>query len=153
MPPRKRSQPQPPNRNRSRARTPGQQSTGEGTTDNVVGRRLTPAGRPITPRTNTLATAIEAFELGDDTMLFPYDPTDTSNPARPRTQKAGYNRATRELRIMFREGAANYAGQTAVYVYRDVPPRVWTNFQRVRSPGKFINRVLNGYDYECEYLL
>ena len=33
------------------------------------------------------------------------------------------------------------------WVYNGVPPNVWRNFQRSASPGRYVNRVLNGYDY------
>jgi hypothetical protein len=79
---------------------------------------------------------------GDDSFLLPYRPTPSSYPARPRTQAAGYNRKTKELRVQFRDGTR--------YVYHDVPPNVWKNFKRVASPGKAVNRVLNNYSYEKE---
>lgn len=88
------------------------------------------------------ALAIQEAKLGDDTILLPYQPTPSINPPRPRTMAAGYDRQTKTLRIRFREGA--------VYAYNDVPPRVWNNFKRVKSPGRFINRVLNNYDYYRE---
>lgn len=85
------------------------------------------------------AAAIVRARAGDDSALFPYTPTPSINPPRPRTQAAGYSAATETLRIKFRDGA--------VYEYYDVPPSVWRNFRRVKSPGKHINRVLNGYTY------
>ena len=153
-----RKPPQPPNRSRvnfnrisgNRKPNPAIKDIEEGITHNVTGRRFSPPPRRITPRSTTLEEAVEAFDAGDDSLLFQYDPTDTSNPARPRTQKAGYDRKTQQLRVMFREGAAR-GGETAIYVYYDVPPNVWRNFKRVRSPGKFINRVLNAYPYDREY--
>lgn len=85
------------------------------------------------------AAAIVRARAGDDTALFPYSPTPSINPPRPRTQGLGYSRDTKTLRVKFREGA--------VYEYYDVPPNVWRNMQRVKSPGKFINRTLNNYTY------
>jgi hypothetical protein len=85
------------------------------------------------------AAAILKARAGDDTDLFPYTPTPSINPPRPRTQAAGYSRETETLRIKFRDGA--------VYEYYDVPPNVWRNFQRVKSPGRTVNRVLNNYSY------
>ena len=76
---------------------------------------------------------------GDDSALFPYTPTPSINPPRPRTIGAGYSPDTQTLRVKFRDGA--------VYEYYDVPPNVWRNFQRVKSPGRHINRVLNNYTY------
>lgn len=83
--------------------------------------------------------ALEAFKDGDETLLLPYQPTPSINPPRPRTLAAGYDPRTQTLRIKFRDGA--------VYEYHDVPPRVWRNFKRVKSPGRAINRVLNNFDY------
>lgn len=147
-----RKPPQPPNR--SRARTPGKRQPvepiGEGEAPPLVGRRSAPPPRIITPRSDKLADAVEAFELGDDSLLFQYQPTASSNPNRPRTEKAGYDSKTHELRVMFREGAAKNH-QTAIYVYYDIEPRVWQRFKKSSSPGKFINRVLSSYEYNREY--
>jgi hypothetical protein len=85
------------------------------------------------------AAAILRARAGDDSGLFPYTPTPSIDPPRPRTVAAGYSRDTQTLRVKFREGA--------VYEYYDVPPNVWRNFQRVKSPGRHINRVLNNYAY------
>ena len=89
------------------------------------------------------ASAIVRARAGDDTALFPYTPTPSINPPRPRTQAAGYSRDTQTLRVKFRDGA--------VYEYYDVPPNVWRNFQRVKSPGRAINRTLNNYTYARRY--
>ena len=85
------------------------------------------------------AAAILRARAGDDSELFPYTPTPSINPPRPRTQGAGYSADTQTLRVKFRDGA--------VYEYYDVPPNVWRNFQRVKSPGRLINRTLNNYAY------
>jgi hypothetical protein len=85
------------------------------------------------------AAAILKARAGDDTDLFPYTPTPSINPPRPRTQAAGYSADTQTLRVKFRDGA--------VYEYYDVPPNVWRNFQRVKSPGRAINRTLNAFSY------
>lgn len=85
------------------------------------------------------AAAILRARAGNDTDLFPYTPTPSINPPRPRTQGAGYSRDTQTLRVKFRDGA--------VYEYYDVPPNVWRNFQRWKSPGRGITRVLNNYSY------
>lgn len=69
----------------------------------------------------------------------PMMPTTSSNAARPRTVAAGYDASSNILRVQFRSGS--------VYEYFDVEPRVWRNFQRVKSPGRAINRTLNFYDY------
>lgn len=85
------------------------------------------------------AANILRARAGDDSALFPYTPTPSINPPRPRTQAAGYSADTQTLRVKFRTGA--------VYEYYDVPPNVWRNFQRVKSPGRLINRTLNDYAY------
>jgi hypothetical protein len=90
-------------------------------------------------RTRDTEFAVEAARLGDDSVLLPYQPTPSINPPRPRTVAAGYDRETQTLRVRFRDGTP--------WAYYDVPPRVWNNFKRVKSPGRFINRVLNNYPY------
>lgn len=85
------------------------------------------------------AAAIVRARAGDDSGLFPYTPTPSINPPRPRTLGAGYSPDTQTLRVKFRDGA--------IYEYYDVPPNVWRNFQRVKSPGRAVNRVLNNYTY------
>lgn len=85
------------------------------------------------------AAAIVRARAGDDSALFPYTPTPSIDPPRPRTVGGGYSKDTQTLRVKFRDGA--------VYEYYDVPPNVWRNFQRVKSPGRLINRTLNNYPY------
>lgn len=87
-------------------------------------------------------TALEAAQSGDDSLLLPYQPTPSINPPRPRTRAAGYDAETRTLRVRFRDGT--------VYGYYDVPPNVWRNFKRVKSPGRAVNRTLNNYSYARE---
>lgn len=89
--------------------------------------------------TDEEAAAILRARAGDDTLLFPYTPTPSINPPRPRTVGAGYSKDTQTLRVKFRDGA--------IYEYYDVPPNVWRNFKRVKSPGRHINRVLDNYSY------
>jgi len=86
-----------------------------------------------------LAAAIQAAKNGDDSLLLPYQPTPSINPPRPRTLAAGYDAKSQTLRVRFRDGA--------IYEYHEVPPRVWRNFKRVKSPGRAINRTLNHYPY------
>jgi hypothetical protein len=86
--------------------------------------------------------ALEMARQGNATHLFTYDPTNSSFRPRPRTIAAGYQESTYTLRIRFRNGR--------VYGYYRVPPNVWRNFKATNSPGKYINRVLNHYDYSPE---
>lgn len=87
--------------------------------------------------------AIQAGDLEDirwdPTRPYPQIQTTSTDPERPRTIAAGYDPKNAILRVTFRNGS--------VYEYLGVPPRVWSNFQRVVSPGKAINRVLNQYPY------
>jgi hypothetical protein len=69
-----------------------------------------------------------------------YFPTSTSNPPDPRTAAAGYDRDTQTLRVEWGDGGP-------AYNYYGVEPNIWRNFRRVKSPGKYINRVLNNYTY------
>lgn len=85
------------------------------------------------------ALAIEAAKQGDDTELLPYQPTPSINPPRPRTLAAGYDKDSRTLRIRFRDGP--------VYEYYNVSVQEWSNFCKVKSPGKWINRVANHHPY------
>lgn len=85
------------------------------------------------------AMALQEARSGDDSDLLPYQPTPSINPPRPRTLGAGYDSKTRTLRVRFRDGTP--------WEYYNVPALQWYNFQRVRSPGQFINRTLNNYEY------
>jgi hypothetical protein len=105
-------------------------------------RQTTLRGQPVEVYDPLDWWEIAMAEEGDDSYLLPYAPTPSSYPPRPRTQAAGYNRRRRELRVKFRDGSR--------YVYKNVPPNIWANFKRVKSPGRFINRVLNAYPYERE---
>jgi hypothetical protein len=66
-------------------------------------------------------------------------PNVRGNPPGPRTQIIGYNRETRTVRTIFRDGTP--------WEYRDVPPDVWERTRRTASTGRFIARVLDGYPY------
>jgi hypothetical protein len=90
-----------------------------------------------------LADAIQLAKDGDDFDLLPYQPTPSINPPRPRTLAAGYDRDSQTLRVRFRNGQ--------VYGYYNVPPNVWRNFKRVKSPGRAINRTLNNFAYAPEH--
>lgn len=88
------------------------------------------------------ALALQAAKDGDDSVLLPYQPTPSINPPRPRTLAAGFDKSTQTLRIRFRDGP--------VYAYNEVSQREWNNFKRVKSPGRFVNRVLNAKPYYRE---
>jgi hypothetical protein len=69
----------------------------------------------------------------------PYEPTRTLFPDRPRTLQARYSQRRRRLEVVFRDGTT--------WHYSGVPAGIWTRFKRTESPGRYINNVLNGYDY------
>lgn len=75
----------------------------------------------------------------DPTRAYPQIQTTSSNPERPRTIAAGYDPNNAIIRVTFRNGVT--------YEYLGVSPRIWSNFQRVPSPGQYINQVLNQYPY------
>lgn len=100
----------------------------------------------VRPRGTSLgAYNIQSEEdwLGADGRRPQIDPTPSTNPPRPRTLRAGYLKErgapSGTLWVVFRDGTP--------WEYYDVPQNVWRNFRRVKSPGRFINRVLNNYDY------
>jgi hypothetical protein len=68
------------------------------------------------------------------------DPTHTSNPPRPRTLRARYSRNLRQLEVVFRDGES--------YAYFEVPTPIWFKFRDTESPGRYINQVLNDFDYQ-----
>jgi hypothetical protein len=61
-----------------------------------------------------------------------------------RVQEAAYDSQAQRLYVRFVKPVAS--GGTP-WTYEGVPSNVWNNFRRSQSPGKFVNRVLNGYDY------
>ena len=66
--------------------------------------------------------------------------TPSSNPQNPRTAAAGYDPVMHRLRIEWGDGGP-------AYNYYDVPPQIWDSFQQADSPGKYINTVLNYFNY------
>lgn len=109
-------------------------------------RANAPAKPIVRPRGSIMGRYdIETEEewVGADGRVPQIDPTPTTNPMKPRTLRAGYIKergaATGTLWVIFRDGTP--------WEYEDVPQNVWRNFRRVKSPGRFINRVLNNFDY------
>lgn len=62
-------------------------------------------------------------------------PTSTTNPARPRTVAAGYDKSRKVLTVIFRDGT--------FYNYYGVSGLEWGNFKRARSKGRFIRLYLD----------
>ena len=63
-------------------------------------------------------------------------PTSTSNPRRPRTVAAGYDKERQVLTLVFRDGT--------FYNYYDVSANMWQTFKSLPSKGKYIKRYLDG---------
>lgn len=72
----------------------------------------------------------------DDTWA----PTPSSNPRNPRTSGASYYSTTQTMVVEWGDGGTPYA-------YYDVPMQTWNAFKETDSPGRFINAVLNNYQY------
>lgn len=110
-------------------------------------KAVAPANPTLRPRGSSMGqySEIDSGEdwVGADGRVPQIDPTNTSNPPKPRTLRAGYlkerGEATGTLWVVFRDGTP--------WEYYDVPANIWRNFKRVKSPGRFINRVLNNFDY------
>lgn len=83
-----------------------------------------------------------------DFIPFLWDRTATTWPENGwdhrRTDRAGYDSNTQTLRIQFHTNGA-------IYDYHHIPPSVARDFRRSVSPGRFIDGVLNFYDYERVY--
>lgn len=62
-------------------------------------------------------------------------PTTSSNPARPRTVAAGYDRIRETLTVVFRDGT--------FYNYYGVTPREWQDFKARVSKGRYIYKILD----------
>ena len=56
-----------------------------------------------------------------------------------RVNEGRYDGGLEQIHVIFRDGTP--------WTYNGVPRNVWKNFRRSASPGKYINRVLNGYPY------
>jgi KTSC domain len=67
-------------------------------------------------------------------------PTPSTDPSNPRTAAMGYDPDTQVLRVEWADGGT-------AYNYYDVTKEEWRGIRRVKSPGKFINRRLNGKLY------
>ena len=97
-----------------------------------------PPGR-LSPVENSVLSGLGNQERGGQVPIT-YFPTRTSNPDDPRTAAAGYDAATRTMRVEWGDGGP-------AYNYYDVTPGEWRRFQRVASPGRMINRVFNDHPY------
>jgi hypothetical protein len=59
--------------------------------------------------------------------------------ASSRVTEARYDKGLQQIHVIFKDGTP--------WVYDGVQANIWRNFRRSASPGKYINRVLNGYTY------
>lgn len=64
-------------------------------------------------------------------------PTATTDPKRPRTLAAGYDKNLQTLTVMFRDNT--------LYNYYEVDSLTWANFKRARSKGRFILAYLDDH--------
>jgi len=71
-------------------------------------------------------------------------PTSTTNPKRPRTLAAGYDKKLQTLTVLFRDN--NNGAGPVLYNYYDVDNLTWANFKRARSKGRFIRAYLDDHD-------
>lgn len=62
-------------------------------------------------------------------------PTNTSNPRRPRTVAAGYDKDRKVLTVVFRDGT--------FYNYYEVSEYMWNTFKSLPSKGAYIKRYLD----------
>ncbi len=62
-------------------------------------------------------------------------PTNTTNPDRPRTVAAGYDKDRQVITVVFRDGT--------FYNYYDVPYRMWQGFRMSQSKGRYILDILD----------
>lgn len=85
-------------------------------------------------------SALDTRSPGEATEEPPVDwsPFDSS-----RVVEAGYDKDTQRLYVRF----VKPIPRGTPWVYEGVPSNVWRNMKRSASAGKFVNRVLNDYDY------
>ena len=110
-------------------------------------KRLLKQGRTGLEQFGDIVRA-ETFARGKsegEYIPFTYIPTNTTWPENGwdhrRTTDAGYDRERQILKVKLYTNGAEYE-------YWPVPPAVARAFRRTESPGKFINAVLNNYNYQ-----
>lgn len=79
----------------------------------------------------------EGPQVGEDTEPAPITvvPTSTTNPERPRTVAAGYDKYDEKITVVFRDGT--------FYNYYEVSPQEWQKFKSVVSKGRYIYAYLD----------
>jgi hypothetical protein len=90
-----------------------------------------------------LSRFIPASSTGHDTSAAPITvkPTATTNPERPRTVAAGYDFAQQKITVIFRDGT--YYNYYMDGLSKAESNRIWQNFKRSRSKGRFILTYLD----------
>ncbi len=100
-------------------------------------------GEVFGAQTGRAKRAISADDLEDvrwdATRPYPQIMTSSTDPERPRTIASGYDPKNLILRVTFRNGD--------VYEYLGVSARIWSTFQRVPSPGRYVDQVLDQFPY------
>jgi hypothetical protein len=99
--------------------------------------RERPHGQGL-PEAEALLLA-QQTDMASGPVQVSYD-TPSSNPADPRTAAAGYDPVLQRLRIEWGDGGP-------AYNYYNVPPQIWDSFQHAPSPGRYIDAVLNYFNY------
>jgi hypothetical protein len=118
---------------------------------------LGPLGRrAVQAAANELTTAEfsdPADQLGNPAVITQGAPDEDATMPPPeewydfdssRIAAAAYDRDSQRLYVHFVKPTS--AGGTP-WLYEGVPSNVWRNLRRSQSPGKFVNRVLNDYNY------
>jgi hypothetical protein len=96
---------------------------------------MTPPQTVDSPVDSDAVTTTASGDDLDDSQWWVFDSS--------RVAEAAYDRKNDNLYVRFMRPQVG----SVEYVYEGVPANVWRNFRRSQSPGKFINRVLNDYDY------
>jgi hypothetical protein len=81
--------------------------------------------------------------LADELETIPPDERWVAFPESSRVVEASYDPGSQRLYVRFMKPH----GVGTPWVYEGVPSNVWQNFRRSQSQGKFVNRVLNQYNY------
>lgn len=73
----------------------------------------------------------------------PEEPYDWVNLQSSRIRRAAYDKGTKVIAVQFVDGTP--------WHYADVNGEIWKRLQRSKSPGRFVDRVLNGFPYGHGY--
>lgn len=95
------------------------------------------AGLPAAKDSPEIIPGYKGPQYEEDTSAAPLTvvPTSTTNPARPRTVAAGYDKDEEKVTVVFRDGT--------FYNYYEVTPAEWQAFKARVSKGRYIYRYLD----------